>query len=85
MMSLTGTSPGRRSWATTLQLMSCSVAIPIGRLFSSTMTLPTSARHMARAASATVALKSMVVGLWRIISLSCTLVSRCMASDDFIG
>src|SRR5665647_544800 len=68
MISLTCTLLGLRSFATTLQVMSSSVTIPIGLLCSRIMTLPTSSMHMAFAAFATVASIPIMVGLFFITS-----------------
>ena len=54
---------GFESLATTLQLISCSVTMPTGRLRLRTMQLPTSSWHILAAALATVEPQLIVVGL----------------------
>src|SRR5665647_2029138 len=76
MISLTCTVLGLRSFATTLQVMSSSVTIPVGLLFSRIITLPTSSVHIAFAAIATLASIPIMVGLFFITSRSVTWVSN---------
>ena len=68
--SSTWTDPGRRFFAITLQLKSCSVTIPFGIPFSVIMQLPTSSLHMRAAASAVVDPIEINVGFGLIISNS---------------
>jgi hypothetical protein len=83
MISFTWTLLGLRSFATTLQLMSSSVTIPIGRFRCMTIQLPTSSWHMTFAAFATVASMLIMVGLRFITSLSDTRVSNRIVLDVF--
>src|SRR5208337_1436313 len=76
MIALTWTVLGLRSFATTLQLMSSSVTMPIGSFLRRIITLPTSSLHMAFAAFATLASMPIMIGLRFITSLNGTRVSN---------